>query len=144
MFVAEPRAGDPAVLDLVGDLDGTAADEFLGAARSLLQEEPDRLVLSFDRVGYINSSGIAVLVELLRDAQSAGSPVHAVGLSDHYRYVFGLTRLTGVMTVHDGPDDDLGVASDATPHPDPAPDPETAPAPDRAREPASADEGGRP
>lgn len=132
MFVAQPRPGDPAVLDLVGDLDGTAADVFLGAARTVLRENPERLVLSFDQVGYINSSGIALLVELLRDARAAGRRVHAVGLSDHYRYVFGLTRLTDVMTVHDGADDPAAVASDA------------GPGPGRAQEPAPADEGGRP
>lgn len=100
-FSATVRRHDRAgVIDLHGDLDGEAADE-LQAAYADVADGTDRLILNFGGLEYMNSTGIALVVELLARARSARLPVHAYGLSEHYRHIFSITRLSDFVAIHD-------------------------------------------
>src|SRR5579871_5866197 len=94
------RAEDGAtVLELHGEIDGGARDALhaaydAGAAGSAL-------VLDFAAVGYINSTGIALIVGLLARARAESRPVSARGLTAHYREIFEITRLSDFMTIID-------------------------------------------
>ena len=59
------------------------------------------MVLDFTEVEYINSTGIAVIVGVLAKARAGGQEVSALGLSDHYREVFRITRLSDFMDIGD-------------------------------------------
>ena len=58
------------------------------------------LLLDFGDVAYINSTGIALIVGLLGRARADGVAVAACGLSDHYRQIFEITRLSDFMSIH--------------------------------------------
>lgn len=87
------------VLRLSGDID-RAAQAPLDAAYDGAGRD-GRLVLDFTDVEYINSTGIAVIVGVLAKARAAGRAVAARGLSDHYREVFRITRLSDFMDIGD-------------------------------------------
>jgi anti-sigma B factor antagonist len=57
------------------------------------------VVLDFARVGYINSTGIALIVSVLAQARAQGRKVVASGLSEHYREIFDITRLSDFIEV---------------------------------------------
>jgi anti-sigma B factor antagonist len=57
--------------------------------------------VDFGDVDYINSTGIALVVRLLADARRDGRPVQARGLTEHYREIFRITRLSDLMTIMD-------------------------------------------
>ena len=59
------------------------------------------IVLNFTELSYMNSGGIGLLVTLLVRANRRSQRLLAYGLSDHYRKIFGLTRLDEVISVHD-------------------------------------------
>src|SRR5688572_3650726 len=52
------------------------------------------ILLNFTGTQYINSSGIALIVGILARARKEARPVAAFGLSDHYREIFEVTRLS--------------------------------------------------
>ncbi len=82
-----------------GDVD-IAADEALAAAYvTASQAGAGRVVLDFTRVDYINSTGIALIVRLLAEARRDHREVIAEGLSDHYREIFRITRLSDYVTI---------------------------------------------
>jgi anti-anti-sigma factor len=58
-------------------------------------------VLDFANVDYINSTGIALIVRLLAEARRDHREVIALGLSDHYREIFRITRLSDYLTIAD-------------------------------------------
>ena len=58
-----------------------------------------QLLLDFANVEYINSTGIALIVGLLARARTDQRPVSARGLSEHYREIFEITRLSDFMTI---------------------------------------------
>lgn len=92
---------DVAVLDLAGDIDRNADAALTAAYAAAAAGEPSRLLLDFAGVGYINSTGIAVLVGLLARARADAIPVTACGLADHYREIFTITRLSDFLTISD-------------------------------------------
>jgi anti-anti-sigma factor len=97
---AEVRpTGGGATIDLHGDIDG-GAREAIDAAYTAAAEGQGPVLLNFTQVGYINSTGIALIVGLLARARADGRPVAACGLSDHYRGIFEITRLSDFMSIY--------------------------------------------
>jgi anti-sigma B factor antagonist len=97
-FSADLRLrADRAVLDLHGDLDGRASASLGEAYDRAAGNDPRGIVLNFEAIDYINSTGIALIVGVLGRARSAGIAVDAVGLSEHYRHIFEITRLADFM-----------------------------------------------
>ncbi len=93
------RRGEAGVMDIRGDLDGEAAKD-LQAAYADATEGAHRLILNFEGLDYMNSTGIALVVELLARARAERLAVHAYGLSDHYRHIFDITRLSDFVAIH--------------------------------------------
>jgi anti-sigma B factor antagonist len=85
------------------DRDGerVLADAYAAAA---VAEAPS-VEIDFTDVGYINSTGIALVVRLLADARRDGRSVRARGLTEHYREIFRITRLSDLMTIVDEGED---------------------------------------
>ena len=100
---AEASAPGEATLRLRGDIDIAADEAFSDAYRRVAAEGATRLVLDFGGVGYINSTGIALIVRLLADARRDGREVVARGLTEHYRELFRITRLADYLTIIDPP-----------------------------------------
>ena len=96
------RLADCAVIEIRGEVDGSAA-AVLSAAydRAVADGEPTCVLLDFARVDYINSTGIALIVSVLARARAEGRQVIASGLSDHYRQIFAITRLSDFIQLYD-------------------------------------------
>ena len=87
-------------------MDGTAADALTAAYDQAVAEgDPASIVLDFASVGYINSTGIALIVSVLAKARSQRRKVVASGLSAHYREIFDITRLSDFIELFPDLDD---------------------------------------
>ncbi len=92
--------GGAAVIELAGEVDGGAAGVLNAAYEQAVGSgEPGTVVLDFARVGYINSTGIALIVSVLARARAERRTVVASGLSEHYREIFDITRLSDFIEV---------------------------------------------
>lgn len=89
------------IMDLAGDINGQA-EPALTDAFSAATGAPNvkMVVLNFASVAYINSTGIALIIGLLARARQQQCAVLACGLSDHYREIFDITRLSDFIAVH--------------------------------------------
>ena len=102
------------VLDLSGDLRGDAREDLDAAYADAASRAPQAVVLNLSRVDYIDSTGIALLVGLLARTRRDGRELCAYGLSDHYREIFAITRLSEFIHVYDDEPSALGNVSAAT------------------------------
>jgi anti-sigma B factor antagonist len=96
------RAPTPGVT--VIEIAGEVTRESDGVLKDAYERAPDgtrAIVLSFEGLQYMNSSGIGLLVTLLVRAQRSRQRIFACGLTDHYRQIFELTRLDEVISIHD-------------------------------------------
>jgi anti-sigma B factor antagonist len=77
-----------------------AAKDAMEAAYEEAAAVPGEVLLDFEAVDYINSTGIAVIVGVLAMARAQGRVVGAYGLTDHYKEVFEITRLADFMHIY--------------------------------------------
>ena len=96
-----------AVIDVRGDVDARAEASLEHAWTEALAERPDAVALNFTDTGYINSTGIALIVGILAAARAQHVPIRAFGLSPHYREIFEITRLADFLNI--SPDEDTAV-----------------------------------
>ena len=88
-------AGHPVtVLRFEGDIASTSKDAVLGAYQALQKDAAKLILLDFTKVDYINSSGIALVIQLLIEASNSGQKVCACGLSAHFTKVFTMVGIT--------------------------------------------------
>ena len=88
------------VLELHGNVDRSVTDELTASyERGSADAEAVRVVLDFTDADYINSSGIALVVSILARARAEGRGVAAIGLTEHYRHIFDITRLSDFIEV---------------------------------------------
>lgn len=92
----QPRA---AIIELHGEINAAAEARLNGAYAQAEQDAPELVLLNFERVDYINSTGIALVVGLLARARKQKRRIAACGLSPHYREIFEITRLVDYMPV---------------------------------------------
>lgn len=76
------RAGRPVkALRFEGDISSASASAVLGSYQSLPNDSARFLLLDFAKVDYINSSGIALVIQMLIKASKSGQSVSIFGLS---------------------------------------------------------------
>ncbi len=92
--LTSPTGSPVTVLRFEGDIASTSKDAVLGAYQALPKETNKFILLDFSRVDYINSSGIALVIQLMIEASHAGQTVYAFGLSAHFTKVFTMVGIT--------------------------------------------------
>jgi anti-anti-sigma factor len=93
------RREGAAVIDLVGDVDARAEQALDAAWNEASSVDADAIILNFQNAGYINSTGIALIVGLLAKARAHDIPLRAYGLTPHYREIFEITRLADFLAI---------------------------------------------
>jgi anti-sigma B factor antagonist len=89
-----------AVLRYEGDIASTSKDAVLGSYQGLSKETTKLILLDFTGVDYINSSGIALIIQLLIEAANSGQKVYAFGLSAHFTKVFTMVGITKYASLY--------------------------------------------
>jgi anti-anti-sigma factor len=105
------RRPELVVLDLHGDIDIEADQALKAAWADATADGPEPVLFNFEDVGYVNSTGIALIVGLLARARAEHRPVTACGLSEHYRQIFAITRLSDFMPIF--PDEEAAAEYEA-------------------------------
>ena len=88
------------IVDIVGQIDMACSPALRKTLLSSLKETP-RLALNLSEVRYIDSSGIASLLEVLKEARRSDKQLILFGLHKAVREVLQLTRLTGVFEIRE-------------------------------------------
>jgi anti-anti-sigma factor len=107
------RREGTAIIELKGDVDAFAEEALNAAYAEAVREQPAAILLKFQHVAYINSTGIALIVGLLAQARKSQRRMFACDLSDHYREIFQITRLADFMGIF--PDEASALAEAAAP-----------------------------
>jgi anti-anti-sigma factor len=87
-------------IEIAGDLTAAGEQALMTAHEQATDDGGQLIVLDFTSLEYMNSGGIGMLVTLLVRSQRRQQRLAAVGLSDHYRQIFELTRLDEAIGLH--------------------------------------------
>ena len=95
------KAGDSvSILDIKGEVTAFAENALMDAYTEATSGNARVIVLNFNGLEYMNSSGIGLLVTLLIRANRQKQRLLTYGLSEHYRNIFELTRLNEAIGIY--------------------------------------------
>ena len=97
-----------AVIDLTGEINGFAEEALNAAYADAESNDPEAILLNFEDVDYMNSTGIALIVSLLARARASKRRLLACNMSEHYVEIFNITRLSDFISVL--PDEESAIA----------------------------------
>lgn len=87
-----------------GEIDLHGSPKLRAELQTLVEEKIPVVLADFSGVKYIDSSGLATLVEYVRDSKSFGGRLALFGLQPKVRMVFELVRLNELFTITDTKD----------------------------------------
>lgn len=98
--VASGSGSAVTIIGITGDISSTSKDAILGAYHEL-NGTAGKILLDFRGVDYINSSGIAIVIELLlEEARAGGQRIGIFGLSPHFQKVFTMVGINKYAPLH--------------------------------------------
>lgn len=99
----------PNVLPLEGEIDLHVSPRISASLAAMVEEKPQALVVDLSRVSYIDSSGLAVLIEAMQSVEGYGGHFSLAGLQENVRPIFEIARLDQVFRIY--PDVDAALAA---------------------------------
>lgn len=82
-----------------GDIDLHVAPEFRKILHKVLEEKPGTIQIDLSGVPFIDSSGIATIVEVLKLARQRGGTVKVDGCQPTVRDTFDIAGLTKILGI---------------------------------------------
>lgn len=84
-----------------GEIDINTAPQFKKVFDKLIKEKEVKVVINLEKVGYVDSSGLATLVELLKNFRKSSSKLKLVSLSAKVKSLFEITKLEKLFDIMD-------------------------------------------
>lgn len=103
------RTKESNVLPLDGEIDLHVSPEVAKSLRTIIENKPKQLVVDLTNVTYLDSSGLAVLIEGMQNVQKYGGKFGLAGVQEDVKHVFDIARLDQVFEIY--PDVDTALAA---------------------------------
>jgi len=90
---------EPNLLVLEGEIDLSQSPALREQFRTLLEEKPPALYVDLSLVRYIDSSGLAALIEAMQKVNQYGGHLALFGIRENVRTIFQISRLDLVFRI---------------------------------------------
>jgi len=104
MTIEVQRVGEDAVIKLSGRLDMNASPDLRKLALRLCKNACKTLTIDFTDVSYLDTSGLATLLEILVTAKEQRAQLTLRGLNEKVRYLIDVNGLTSFFRIESTPD----------------------------------------
>jgi anti-sigma B factor antagonist len=101
----QPQTG---ILALEGEIDLHRSPQVKESLEPLIAKKTPRILLDLSAVTYVDSSGLATMIETLQRIQSYGGKFGMFGLRESVRSIFAIARLDQIFSIF--PDEAAAVA----------------------------------
>ena len=105
------KHGEVTLLDIKGDITAFSEPYLNDAYKDLNSQGAGKLIFNFEDSAYINSGGIAVLIQILVQTKRNNQQVRIAGLSEHFKKVFNMVGITKFAAIHPSVEDALRTMS---------------------------------
>ncbi len=99
--------GSVALLDIQGDITGFSEPFLNEAYKNVDEQGASNILLKTEKDIYINSGGIAVLIQILAQTKQNNQLIAITGISDHFKKIFGMVGITRFAKIYDTVDEAL-------------------------------------
>ena len=95
-----PRKDRANVLPLEGEIDLHVSPNLAASLQVMIEKKPKQLIVDLARVSYIDSSGLAALIEGMQNVQQYGGTFALASLQEPVRTIFEIARLDQVFRIY--------------------------------------------
>jgi anti-sigma B factor antagonist len=96
------------IVRMNGDIDINSAPDVKKSFDTTVREKKDKVVINLKEVGYVDSSGLATLVEILKNLRSYGGKLKLSNLSAKVKGLFEITKLDKLFDIEAEEEDAVG------------------------------------
>ena len=97
--VSTSQSGDIAIINIKGDVTAATGEVIGNAYQNDTVLNSPKILLQFDKDCYINSGGLASLIDIASEGRKKEQKIHACGLSDHFQKIFHMVGLTRCIPI---------------------------------------------
>jgi anti-sigma B factor antagonist len=105
----KPNRDRPNVLPLKGEIDLHVSPVITASLNAMVEKKPDRVVIDLSDVTYIDSAGLAALIQAMQTVEAYGGKFLLAGLQETVRSIFEISRLDQVFQIF--PDTEAALAA---------------------------------
>jgi anti-anti-sigma factor len=102
------------LFDIQGDVTAFSEPSFNEAYKNATEQGNRKILMVFKESAYINSGGIAVLIQILAQTKRNNQQIGVTGLSEHFKKIFHMVGITKFAKVHNSIEEALEVMSSET------------------------------
>lgn len=95
------NSGNSIVVDVTGEVDLQRSGELRTVLMAQIASKPEKLIVNLEQVSYMDSSGVATLVEALQRVRRGKGKLVLIKLTPRVLNVFEIARLDTIFTIHD-------------------------------------------
>ncbi len=99
MEIQQKTEGSVEVISISGEIDLYNAPDIKKLIQALIAENKVKVVIDFDKVTYIDSSGIGAMISSLSNLKKQGGMLKISNIHDSVKKVFELTKLTSFFQI---------------------------------------------
>ncbi|HOO54703.1 MAG TPA: STAS domain-containing protein [Methanothrix sp.] len=105
MKIDDKSSGDVKIVSPAGRLDASSSEELKARMEGLIGDGCRKMVLNFDGVEYISSSGLRVMLASLKQLRKTGGDLKLASLKPYVRETFEIAGFTQLFEIYDGEDE---------------------------------------
>ena len=98
--VALEKHGPVVILKIQGDITSFSEPFLNQAYKDANDQGAEKLLLHLQEGAYINSGGIAVLIQILAQTKKNSQQISITGLSEHFKKIFNMVGITKFADIH--------------------------------------------
>lgn len=100
MQINKTRQQDIIICNVNGDIDINSSPNIRKTFDELTTSKEKKIIINLKDVSYIDSSGLATLVEMLKKAKGYGGRLKLSNLADKVKSLFEITKLEKIFEIY--------------------------------------------
>ena len=105
------KRGAITLFDIRGDLTSFSEPFLSEAYQNANEQGAAKILLMIEKEAYINSGGIAALIQILAQSKRNNQNIGITGVSDHFKKIFSMVGITKFADIHESVENALDVMS---------------------------------
>ena len=100
-MIREERTSDVLICVLDGEVNINTSPDLRKEFDTIIRNNEKKVLIDFSNVSYIDSSGLATLIEMLQRLRKSGGAMRLASMSQKVKNVFEITKLAKLFAIAD-------------------------------------------
>lgn len=101
MKIRTEKNGDVLICALEGEIDINNSPQLRKTFDDFIKKDEKKILVEFSGVSYIDSSGLATLIEMFQRLKKIGGQMHFSGMNQKIKNAFEITKLHKLFEIFD-------------------------------------------